>query len=901
MQNLQDNGWEGICPNSDDCNVDNVNLKCGAARRRRDLYTTRRTRQINGASVLVNFHIVVKYENYGNNITVTRNHLERKATSLGSLMKEKVQSGSLDVEGAEVDQESFQTGQSTITCEPGRYPRFTTLSCASCPLGSVYDNDLKECTECPKGSYRDDDNVLICTPCRSGTSTAATGTLNATDCVPICEPGYYSLTGVYPCTPCSRFQYGPHKMATHCEECGPGSMASAFASTNGSDCSVFDAVISGGMLPHTVGTLQDGIGSFTLALWIRIPRRKNLSLNNDVSLHVKIGNGIRIQIGRNINATLNSKHLQTGIGLNFGSWQHVAVVSNVFSKNIKVFVQGVVQFTSPTSVNVTSSANDVQLSSVGMSETGLRMSGLLLTPTSLDDGDIESLASTCYHTREGAATMDGFKHVDSRSITLISPSACDAEDNCDPNPCHGHVCIEDVDGSICRCGGGFTGDLCQIPPDYCLNHECENGATCNNLLTNYTCLCATGFKGHLCENEIVDGGWSIWSNWSDCSKTCEGGNMARQRECNNPFPDPEGQPCIGEDMETAICNEDPCPACPPLRRSYGTVMDCNYTNDLNTCRAKCRDGLWFAPGYPPLPEYKCGAETAYEWNGRPPSCSEAYIPEKVGTISTVSYSSDDLCDKEKDMKTALLANAKDKIECVITETCEIDAFIEGCSDIFKRSLDEVTVKAVITFEIPLETEEIKKVNVSSSAGLSPTLMNFVHAISALGNSTNQLNTSSEILRIEVDGQEFDALSVETQGTVECPEGYIQLEAFCTDCPQGTYNRDSNECTSCPYGTYQDTVGSVSCEECPFGFSTPFLESTDISDCSVPAAVTTTKITVTVEGDSITGIVVGCIVGALFGCAVIAGIAVWQLRRRKRRRSCQIPDVKYHAYNNTTLD
>lgn len=61
------------------------------------------------------------------------------------------------------------------------------------------------------------------------------------------------------------------------------------------------------------------------------------------------------------------------------------------------------------------------------------------------------------------------------------------------------------------------------------------------------------------ETTTKDDKWSEWSDWKPCSVTCGSGTKKRSRACNNPPPDLEGRPCLGAYEETSICNTDDCP------------------------------------------------------------------------------------------------------------------------------------------------------------------------------------------------------------------------------------------------------------------------------------------------------------------------------------------------------
>ena len=56
----------------------------------------------------------------------------------------------------------------------------------------------------------------------------------------------------------------------------------------------------------------------------------------------------------------------------------------------------------------------------------------------------------------------------------------------------------------------------------------------------------------------VNGGWSAFGAWSQCSADCEGGTQTRTRTCTNPAPANGGADCVGDATETQDCNTNPC-------------------------------------------------------------------------------------------------------------------------------------------------------------------------------------------------------------------------------------------------------------------------------------------------------------------------------------------------------
>jgi hypothetical protein len=63
-----------------------------------------------------------------------------------------------------------------------------------------------------------------------------------------------------------------------------------------------------------------------------------------------------------------------------------------------------------------------------------------------------------------------------------------------------------------------------------------------------------------CEIELcsINGGWSAWTSWGECSKTCGRGTKIRKRYCNNPTPQFNGKMCDGDNIEYEECKIKVC-------------------------------------------------------------------------------------------------------------------------------------------------------------------------------------------------------------------------------------------------------------------------------------------------------------------------------------------------------
>ena len=61
-----------------------------------------------------------------------------------------------------------------------------------------------------------------------------------------------------------------------------------------------------------------------------------------------------------------------------------------------------------------------------------------------------------------------------------------------------------MNGYSCQCEPGWTGAECDVDIDECQSIPCQNNASCENLVGDYSCTCPDQYRGKDCEyNEQI--------------------------------------------------------------------------------------------------------------------------------------------------------------------------------------------------------------------------------------------------------------------------------------------------------------------------------------------------------------------------------------------------------------
>ncbi|PAA54099.1 hypothetical protein BOX15_Mlig015709g1 [Macrostomum lignano] len=154
------------------------------------------------------------------------------------------------------------------------------------------------------------------------------------------------------------------------------------------------------------------------------------------------------------------------------------------------------------------------------------------------------------------------------------------------------------------CGSGkqWRGRQCASPVPQFGGLDCPGGA-------NETRECNT----NPCP---VDGGWSAWSAFADCSVTCGNGSHSRQRSCSSPEPQFGGLNCSGKAVEFGNCNPRPCP------------IDGAWTSwsDYSACSLTCGRGRQWSQRSCSAPEPQFGGKNCPGNSTRDRACLVTECP-----------------------------------------------------------------------------------------------------------------------------------------------------------------------------------------------------------------------------------------------------------------------------------
>ncbi|NWT29652.1 ATS7 metalloproteinase, partial [Cardinalis cardinalis] len=164
-------------------------------------------------------------------------------------------------------------------------------------------------------------------------------------------------------------------------------------------------------------------------------------------------------------------------------------------------------------------------------------------------------------------------------------------------------------GHQCRLQYGPYSTFCDDMDSVCSTLWCTVGNTCHSKLDAAVDGTACG-ESKWCFNgecvpvgfrpEPIDGGWSSWSAWASCSRSCGAGVQSAERHCSRPTPKYGGRYCLGERKRFRICNVR---RCPPDKPSFRQVQCSQFNpmlykgklykwtpvpNNMNPCELHCR-------------------------------------------------------------------------------------------------------------------------------------------------------------------------------------------------------------------------------------------------------------------------------------------------------------------------
>lgn len=141
MQQLEQNGWTGVCPNTTECNVDNVDVTFWTSTGRRRRSFAHEDIEIEKRSTIeirVSFHVKTDWQNC---TPSTETFLEMEAVQkrIVDVIKVSAADGDLDVDGLSLDLDSFTSNVSEPNCPDGTTVKWGSLTCGKAIFSKCFE------------------------------------------------------------------------------------------------------------------------------------------------------------------------------------------------------------------------------------------------------------------------------------------------------------------------------------------------------------------------------------------------------------------------------------------------------------------------------------------------------------------------------------------------------------------------------------------------------------------------------------------------------------------------------------------------------------------------------------------------------------------------------------------
>ncbi|XP_053391261.1 uncharacterized protein LOC128554068, partial [Mercenaria mercenaria] len=347
-----------------------------------------------------------------------------------------------------------------------------------------------------------------------------------------------------------------------------------------------------------------------------------------------------------------------------------------------------------------------------------------------------------------------------------------------------------------------------------------------------------GIIKHYQLNIAVNGGWTEWSGWSECSATCGQGIRQRSRVCNNPSPSEYGDNCLGPISEFKVCVMDECQVCPKLNDRGNSYFECadNPKSGLQTCSVRCQEGFVSIPGFEEFQELTCGLQTGLYWlpaNLTGP-CAERTYPRSLQLESSIEYVDQIPVHYYDAVKNYVLGKLL-STDCFKSTSCIVEISLleasrsETADEITDRTMLKLFMKRSVTSDRNVHKQE--KENNKTDFIVDPAFVHLENAIRDMESTAASLkNRNTEIFDVYLNDPDqksvkrstglfqADKESLEITGKVVCEKGEVAAGGICIRCPAGTYAVNES-CHFCIKGTFQPEAGQSTCILCPPGLTT----------------------------------------------------------------------------------